>query len=95
MAAPAARSVADILQQGNLLGSAHFAFDATAQASDTVDLNREARALWVGGAGAISLITSGGDQVLISGIPAGTLLPIAVSRLRATGTTATLIIGIL
>lgn len=48
-------------------------------------------ATWVGGAGAITGITSGGDTVLISGIPAGTVLPISFSVIKATGTTATLI----
>lgn len=54
-------------------------------------------AVWVGGAGALSVIMADGnagtpETVLFSGIPAGTLLPISVRRIRATGTTATLIV---
>lgn len=62
--------------------------------NDNTDLAVTSRAIWVGGAGAISLTTEGGDTVLISGIPAGTLLPIAANRIRATGTTATLIVAL-
>lgn len=58
---------------------------------DTNQLTVPCHALWVGGAGAITMITTGGDTVLISGILAGTLLPISASVVKATGTTATLI----
>jgi len=47
--------------------------------------------LYVGGTGNVSVITIGGDQITFNGVPAGTTLPIQVVRLRATGTTATLI----
>lgn len=60
--------------------------------SDTADLPSIAVSLWVGGAGALSVILEGDTSpVLISGIVAGTLLPLRVKRVRATGTTATLI----
>lgn len=62
--------------------------------SDSVNLPQSAMALWVGGAGNISLITAGGDTVLISGIVAGTYLNIQTSRVRATGTTASLIVAL-
>jgi len=58
---------------------------------DTNALTAPCSALWVGGAGAITGITLGGDTVLISGIPAGTVLPIGFSVVKSTGTTATLI----
>jgi hypothetical protein len=60
--------------------------------SDTTEIS--AKALWVGGAGALSLITESGDTVLISGIPAGTLLPISCRSVRSTGSTATLVIAL-
>jgi hypothetical protein len=47
--------------------------------------------LYVGGTGNVSVITIGGDQITFSGVPAGTTLPIQVLKLRATGTTATLV----
>jgi hypothetical protein len=45
--------------------------------------------LYVGGAGNVSVITIGGDQITFNSVPAGTTLPIQVLKLRATGTTAT------
>lgn len=47
--------------------------------------------LYVGGTGNVSVITIGNDQLTFNGVPAGTTLPIQVTRLRATGTTATLV----
>ena len=47
--------------------------------------------LYVGGTGNVSVITIGNDQITFNGVPAGTTLPIQVLKLRATGTTATLI----
>lgn len=58
---------------------------------DTNQLTVQCEALWIGGAGTLTGITQGGDTVLLSGIPAGTLLPIAFSVVKATGTSATLI----
>ena len=54
------------------------------------------RALWIGGAGTVTLQLSETQTtgVLFSGIPAGTLLPIACVRVFATGTTATLIVAL-
>lgn len=49
-------------------------------------------ALWVGGAGNISIITAGGQTVTLSGVQAGTLIPLEFSRVRSTGTTATNIV---
>lgn len=58
------------------------------------------RALWVGGAGDLSLIflndttnDGAGTAVTISAVAAGTLLPFAVRRVLA-ATTATLIVGL-
>jgi hypothetical protein len=47
--------------------------------------------LYIGGTGNVSVITLGGEQITFNGVPAGTTLPIQVLRLRATGTTATLV----
>ncbi len=62
--------------------------------SDSTDLTNVSRALWIGGAGNISVIMANGSTVLFSGVPAGTLLPLRVSRVRSTSTTATLIVAI-
>lgn len=51
------------------------------------------RGVWIGGGGVLKVTTAAGEDVVISGIGAGTLLPISVIRLWNTGTTATLIIA--
>lgn len=62
--------------------------------NDATDLVTASRALWVGGAGNIKVTTTGEDTFLLSGIPAGTLLPIRCSRVWSTTTTATLIVAL-
>lgn len=47
--------------------------------------------LYIGGTGNVSVVTLGGDTITFAGVPAGTTLPIQVVKLRATGTTATLV----
>lgn len=49
------------------------------------------KGIYVGGAGNLAIIDGTGATVLLSGIPAGTFLPIKAKRIRATSTTATLI----
>ena len=66
--------------------------------SDSADLLFVTRGLFVGGAGNISVIM--GDQavdattVTFTGVLAGTILPIAVRRVRSTNTTATNIVAL-
>lgn len=63
--------------------------------SDSVDLANASRGLWIGGAGDVSVNFAGsGSSVVIAGVPAGTLLPLRVARVRATGTTATSIVAL-
>lgn len=56
--------------------------------SDSTNLTNRG-ILYVGGAGALSIITAGGQTVTLPAVAAGTILPIQVSRVRVTGTTAT------
>jgi hypothetical protein len=58
---------------------------------DATDLDDPSDALWVGGAGTVKVTTVGGQTVTISGVAAGTLLPIRVTRVWENGTSATLI----
>jgi hypothetical protein len=62
--------------------------------SDSADLTLIARALYVGGAGNLSVDTVGGDTVSFVGVQAGSFLPVRVRRVRATGTTATNIVAL-
>lgn len=61
---------------------------------DTNDLAQTTRALYIGGAGNVKLITISGNTVTFTGLPAGTLLPIRATRIFATDTTATGIVNL-
>lgn len=69
------------------LGSAREFFAITKH--DTNELAQVPRAIWVGGAGDIAL-----DGVVLKAVPAGTLLPVSPSKVNATGTTATDLVGL-
>ena len=57
--------------------------------SNDADLtNGECRALYVGTGGALSLDVGNSTAVIFAGVPSGTILPIRVKRVRATGTDA-------
>ncbi len=63
--------------------------------SDTVDLTAYAKALYVGGAGNVRVLTVGAedwDAVTFANHPVG-WLPVQVRRVLATGTTATQIVA--
>lgn len=61
---------------------------------DGADVQYVTRALWIGGAGDIKIATPSGDVVILVGVAAGTLIPIRVSRVYSTSTTATSIVGL-
>lgn len=63
--------------------------------SDGVDLPEVTRALYVGAAGAVSITLASGADLTLAGIAAGTILPLRIRRLRATGTTAGAMVGLL
>lgn len=56
--------------------------------------NNNGATLYVGGAGDLTVITMGGDQVTFTAAPAGAFLPIQVTRVLSTGTTATNILAL-
>lgn len=62
---------------------------------DTNALANVSKALYVGGAGNIACrLVDASTDVTFTGIPAGTVLPIRVSHVRSTSTTATSIVSI-
>jgi len=61
---------------------------------DDTDLTYVTRGLYIGGEGNIAVVTSGGDTVVFTALSAGTLLPVRVSRVRSTSTTATNIVAL-
>ena len=56
---------------------------------DTNELTNVSRWLFVGGAGAVTFVTSENVTILLTGVIAGSLLPIRAKIVKATGTTAT------
>ena len=61
--------------------------------SDTADLPQFS-VIFVGGAGNVKVTTAQGSAVTFSGLNAGTVLPVRVRRVWATGTTATLLTAV-
>lgn len=52
------------------------------------------RALYVGGAGDVAVTMRDGSVVTFSAVPAGTFLPLRVTKVMSTNTTATLILAL-
>lgn len=57
--------------------------------NDNADLVTSSRYVFVGGAGALKVDLVSGNTLTLTGITAGTVLPLRVRRVYATGTTAT------
>lgn len=68
---------------------------AAVSPSDTVDLTVPTRALYIGGAGDVVVNMLGGDSTIkFAATIAGSILPIRVTRVLNTNTTATNIVAI-
>lgn len=67
---------------------APFIQHEAAAPSDAVDFARLSRAVFIGGAGDVALVTEDG-VVLVYTVPAGTVIPGRFRRVNLTGTTAT------
>lgn len=62
--------------------------------SDTSALPAITRQIWVGGAGNIALVLNGDTTSLVmTAVPAGTMLDISAKQINATQTTATNLVG--
>jgi len=62
--------------------------------SDSAQISPVARALYVGGSGDIKLVTEEGTTVTFQDIVAGSILPVKVTKVFATDTTATNIVAL-
>ena len=62
--------------------------------SDSTNLTKLARALYIGGTGNVALHTPNGGPVTFTNTQAGTVLPVQVVRVDSTGTTATNIVAL-
>jgi hypothetical protein len=80
----------NVTTQKKMLTASNNPYNAVVPAqSDTVDLTNSSRAVWVGGVGNVKVNMVGGGTVTFIGVPTGTLLPVMVTRIWSTGTTAT------
>ena len=62
--------------------------------SDVTALAQAIRGLYIGGAGNVTVKGGDGVSVVFTAVPVGTTLPIVPTFIMATGTTATLMIGL-
>ena len=76
------------------IGKTEPAYDmAAVTASNTANIN-PTRGVYIGGAGDLKVDTAGGTTITLSATAAGSILPISVKRIYATGTTATNIVAL-
>lgn len=74
-------------------------FNATLVTSDAFAVTKSdstvitAFGLYVGTTGDVAVTTAKGNNVTFVGVPAGTIIPIAVSKVLSTGTGASNIVG--
>lgn len=62
---------------------------ASVTPSDATTLFTSTKGVWVGGAGNLAVTMHDGTSVTLVGVVAGSLLPVSVTQILATGTTAT------
>lgn len=75
-------------------GSLDGASDGFAITPADTDLADVTRALWVGTAGNLTLVMASGATLVLTNVPAGSLLPLKVTQVKA-ATTASGIVGLL
>lgn len=61
---------------------------------DAAPLPEMSRAIYVGGTGDLCVIMSSGDELVFTAVAAGSWLPIRAAAVKATGTTATGLVGL-
>lgn len=61
---------------------------------DTSELTDITRMIYVGGAGTLTVVTAAGDTLAFGAVTAGSLLPLRVKIIKATGTSATNIVAL-
>lgn len=76
----------------SLQGPATDAFAITP--NDTTNLGQATRALYCGSGGSLSITMLSGATVTFDSLPDGSLLPVRASKVLATGTTASSILGL-
>lgn len=80
-------------QYGTSSGPSSWAESVTP--SDTVDVQSVSRAVYVGGGGDLRVVMyPSANQITFTQVPSGTVLPIRISRVMATGTSATNVVSL-
>ena len=62
--------------------------------NDSTNFSYQVRAIYVGGAGDVVVVTPEGNAITFAGVPAGTILPVRAVRVNSTGTDATNMVGL-
>ena len=76
----------------SLAGPASHGFAITP--SDSALLVENTRAIYVGSGGDIAALMLSGANVLLSAVPSGSILPLRLTKIMASGTTADNIVGL-
>ena len=79
------------------LSSTHSSPGVNAEAvtpDDSTDLTNVTRGLYVGTGGDLVVIMQGGQTITFTAVPTGAVLPIRVSRVKSTSTTASDIVAL-
>lgn len=76
---------------GGLEGPATHAF--TISPNDGADLVETTRAIYVGAPGSLTLVLQSGAEVAFANVTAATVLPVRATRVKASGTTASSMVG--
>jgi hypothetical protein len=63
--------------------------------SDSVGYSPALAGLYVGGTGDVTVVTKDGVTLLFSAVPIGVTIELAIAKVMATGTTATLMTGLM
>ena len=63
--------------------------------SDDTDLAETVRALYVGVGGDLCLVLAGGAELVFANVAAGAVLPLRAARVKASGTTADALVGLI
>ncbi len=61
---------------------------------DTNELEYVTRELYAGSGGTIVAVLKNGDEVTLASVPSGARLPYRIRQIKATGTTATNLVGL-
>ena len=86
--------MADTRSYGNKSDITAPAMDATALTKSDSTVLTPTRGLYVGGGGDVAVTMLGGTVVTFSAVPTGAFMPIQITKLMSTNTSATLVLAL-